>query len=216
MDSHTKKRIVLWSAVTVAIVGLVALLSYVGSGGGVADDLTRPVAPSEHVKGDADASVTLVEYSDFQCSSCRSVAPILEDLLVQYPNDFRIVYRHFPLRPIHKNAQLASQASEAAGMQEKFWEYYAMLFNTQNDWTDLPDPAQFFVNLADSLGLNTTRFAEDMLNDAAREAVNRGAAEAAKMNLSGTPTFFLNGKRLNLQSFDDLKSHVGALLPSAE
>ncbi len=93
------------------------------------------VRQSDYSKGGGeDAYVTIIEYSDFQCPACASVAPMLQQLAAAYPNDVRLVYRHFPLVSIHPNAQKAAEAAEAAGAQGKFWEYHDTLFANQADF----------------------------------------------------------------------------------
>lgn len=190
------------SLVTIGIivVGIVALLYGLaklgtnGPGGVTESELTAPVTLSDRIKGKVDAPVTLVEYSDFQCPACRSLEPTLKRLASDFDEELRIVYRHFPLRSIHANAELAAQAAEAAHLQGRFWEYHGMLFNTQEQWSEEKNPESKFVEFAKSLSMNEEQFKKDMYSDFVKDKVKTDASSADDMNISSTPTFFLNGK----------------------
>ncbi len=173
------------------------------------EDLTLPVTAQEHFQGKADAPVTLVEYSDFQCPACRSFEPTLKRLLTEYDEEVKLVYRHFPLRSIHPNAQKAAEASEAAGLQGKFWEYHGVLFNTQDTWAKEGNPEALFVEYAKSLGLNEEQFKKDLQSDTVKNKVNNDAKSGEDAHLSGTPSFFLNGKFFPLpNSYEALSAAI--------
>lgn len=157
-------------------------------------DLQQPVVAAEHIRGPINAPVTLVEYSDFQCPACRTYETSLKNLAQQYDQELRIVYRHFPLTTLHKNAQKAAYASEAASLQGKFWEYHDMLFNTQDVWSEQSNPETYFLDYAKSLGLDQERFKKDMDSDEVKSVVAEQARAGEKEKITGTPTFFLNGK----------------------
>jgi len=188
----------LWPSVILGVVVVVILLAVFASGtpseGG--NVLSAPVTTDEHIKGNPDAKITLVEYSDFQCPACGSMYPIVKQLADTYPNDLRVVYRHYPLRQIHPQAQLAAQATEAAAMQGKFWDMHDALFNTQTTWADSPDAENFFVQLAESVGLDTEKFQADMNSTESLAAVNEDAKSGNSANVPGTPTFFLQGNQI--------------------
>lgn len=175
--------------------------------------LYEDVTEEDHAKGSADAAVTLVEYSDFQCPACRAFHPVIEQLVEEFPEDVRFVYRHFPLRSIHPNAQLAGQATEAAALQGQFFEMHDALFNTQSQWSSLPDPADFFVELAGSLELNQEQFRTDMESSDARNAVNDDLRNGNRSNVQGTPSLFINGNKIsNPRSYEELKGLVEAAM----
>lgn len=90
------------------------------------------------VRGDKNAKVTIVEYSDFQCPFCQRAIPTMEQILNDYKGQVRLVYKHLPLPSIHPNAQITAEASECAGEQNKFWEFHDVLFNKQQEWSPLP------------------------------------------------------------------------------
>lgn len=144
-----------------------------------------------HVEG--SGPVTLVEFSDFQCPACLAVQVPLTQILKKYEGKVEFVYRYFPLVSIHKNAQMSAQAAEAAGLQGKFWEMHDRLFATQSVWEGIADPKETFVGYAKDLGLDSAKFAIDLVSQPVVDAVNADSLAATRYNLQGTPTFFVNG-----------------------
>ncbi len=155
----------------------------------------------KHIKGSENAKYTLVEYSDFQCPACRSASIGLMELLKKNPDTFNIEFKHFPLRIIHGNAQLAAQAAEAAGLQGKFWEMHDLLFEKQSDWNQSFNPKRFFKMYAKEIGLDVDRFAHDLKLDTIKNIVNSEYNEAQKLKLTGTPSFLLDGKKIDINDF---------------
>ncbi|MGC4880391.1 Na+/H+ antiporter NhaA [Micromonospora sp. DT43] len=153
-------------------------------------DLKLPVDPErDHLRGSLDAPVTVVEYGDFECPYCGQAEPVVRELLADFAN-IRYVWRHLPLIDVHPHAQLAAEAAEAAGEQGAFWEMHDLLL-THQDALDPPD----VLGYADQLGLDLDGFREHM---AKRMGVDRIAEDVDSADLSGvtgTPTFFINGRR---------------------
>jgi protein-disulfide isomerase len=114
------------------------------------------------------------------------------------------VFRHFPLFQIHPNAYAGSYAAEAAGKQGKFWEMHDLLYETQVNWASLPNPTDFFVNLAAQLKLDVDKFKADMNSQAVKDKVDADLRSGNAAAVNSTPTFFYNGKKLTIQSFDQL------------
>lgn len=185
------KSLVTFILVTIGILaGSVALLWRFGSTGGV--KAIPDIAGSEkHVKG--TGNITIVEFSDLQCPACKSVQEPLKQLLTKYDGKVKLVYRHFPLTTIHKNAVLAAQASEAADKQGKFWEMHDILFDRQTEWEKADDPTGKFAEYAATLGMNKEVFMTDMQSQDVKDAVMNDNLAATRYALSGTPTFFVNG-----------------------
>ncbi|HEY2541619.1 MAG TPA: Na+/H+ antiporter NhaA [Gaiellaceae bacterium] len=153
-------------------------------------DLAVPVDPErDHYRGPVDAPVTLVEYGDFQCPFCGQAESAVRELLRDV-GDVRYVWRHLPLNDVHANAQLAAEASEAAAAQGKFWEMYDVLLANQEMLT-----AVDIVAYADRIGLDSDRFTEDLETHAGAAHVAEDVDGADLSNVSGTPTFFVNGRR---------------------
>jgi protein-disulfide isomerase len=169
--------------------------------GGSTDKPIADVAGNmAHTEG--AGAVTLVEFSDFQCPACSAVQPMLTQLLTKYQGKVKFVYRYFPLVSIHKNAQMSAQAAEAAGLQGKFWEMHDKLFITQTAWEGIADPKEIFVGYARDLGLDTTKFATDLVSAPVVDEVNADSAAATRYNLQGTPTFFVNGVNTDFAQID--------------
>jgi protein-disulfide isomerase len=135
--------------------------------------------------------VTLVEYADFECPYCGRAEPTIRELLTQHQADgLRYVFRHLPLSDVHAHAQLAAEASEAAHAQGAFWEMHDTLMEHQGDLT-LADVGRY----ADELGLDAEQLEDDVRRRRFRDRVAEDVASADASGVSGTPTFFVNGRR---------------------
>jgi Na+/H+ antiporter NhaA len=154
-------------------------------------DLSDDVDPArDHVRGAHDALVTLVEYGDFECSFCGQAESVIRQLLASFDDDLRYVWRHLPLNDVHTRAQLTAEATEAAAVQGKFWELYDTLLAHQDTLTP-PDLRRY----AQDLGLDVERFWEDLRHHEHAPRVAEDVASADSSGVSGTPTFFINGRR---------------------
>lgn len=181
--------------------------------------LSRPVATltlpketlvptSAHTKGNKDALVYLVEFSDFQCPACAAFAPVVESLVEKNKNELLFVYRHFPL-PKHQFAIPAALAAEAASTQGKFWEAATYLFANQDKFSDA-----LWDIMATNLSLDNAQFKKDMTAQTGKSTIDQDLSLATALNLPGTPTFFLNGALIkNLNSPQDLIAAVETVLP---
>ncbi|GAA0338875.1 Na+/H+ antiporter NhaA [Actinoallomurus spadix] len=153
-------------------------------------DLAVPVDPDrDHIRGPEDALVTVVEYGDFECPFCGQAEPVVRELLAGY-GDVRYVWRHLPLQDVHPNAQFAAEASEAAAAQGAFWEMHDILMDHQGDLrvADL-------IRYAEELKLDVPRFRRDLREQAGASRVAEDVQSADLSGVSGTPTFFINGRR---------------------
>jgi Na+/H+ antiporter NhaA len=154
-------------------------------------DLALPVDPEiDHGRGPETAPVTLVEYGDFECPYCGRAEPALRDLLAEFGDDLRYVYRHLPLPDVHPRAKIAAEASEAAGSQGAFWEMHDLLFAHQDALrpTDLLDYAR-------ELGLDVERFERELRRHEYTARIARDIQSADLSGVTGTPSFFVNGQR---------------------
>ncbi|HEY7013928.1 MAG TPA: Na+/H+ antiporter NhaA [Streptosporangiaceae bacterium] len=153
-------------------------------------DLAVPVHPErDHVRGPDEAPVTLVEYGDFECPYCGMAEPVVRELLADY-GDVRYVWRHLPLTDVHPHAQLAAEAAEAAGLQGKFWEMHDKLLTHQDALS-----AKDLIRYGNEIGLDAGRFMKDLRKHTGEGRVAEDQDSADLSNVSGTPTFFINGKR---------------------
>ena len=142
---------------------------------------------SSPVRGNSTAKVTIVTFSDFQCPFCQRGASIMDDVLKEYPNDVKLVFKNLPL-PFHEKAKPAARAALAAGRQGKFWEMHDLLFKNQASFSD-----EYFVKLAGDLKLDVDKFKADMNSPDTEKAIADDTAQAQKLGVNGTPGFFVNG-----------------------
>jgi protein-disulfide isomerase len=154
------------------------------------DPVAIPIqgAPS---KGPAGARITLVEFSDFECPYCSKAAAKVEAILKAYPKDVRLVYKQFPL-PSHPHAKMAAVAALAAQAQGKFWPMHDKLFAQYNSLSP-----EAIATMASALGLDVTRFRQDMQSAQIKQTVEQDVADGDKLIVDSTPTFFINGKKYN-------------------
>jgi protein-disulfide isomerase len=169
-------------------------------------DLAVPVDPErDHIRGPMEAPVTLVEYGDFECPYCGQAEGVIRELLRDY-GDARYVWRHLPLNDVHAYAELAAEAAEAAAAQGSFWEMHDLLLEHQ----DALGPEEL-ISYARQLGLDADRFTEDLESHASAGRIAEDVDGADLSNVSGTPTFFINGRRhYGAYDIDTLKQAVRA------
>lgn len=177
------------------------------------DDVVQiTVTENDHVYGPTDASVTIVEFSDFQCPACASYSPILKALVQDFPDDLRLVYKHFPLQSIHIMANKSAQAAEAAGLQGKFWEMHDKLFENQSDWQNGDE--DLFFSYAEEIGLNIEQFRDDYTSAEIKDRISDSFNYALDLGLNYTPTFYVNGELIsNPNSYQEFVEHIQSKLP---
>jgi len=164
------------------------------------------ITAADQVRGPETAPITLIEYSDFQCPACAAYFPIIQKLKEDLGEDLRFVYRHYPLRQIHPNAQGSAQAAEAAGKQGQFWEMHDLIFKNQTRWSSLSarDALKTFTGYAKDLGLDENKFTDDFNSDAVNAKIKADEKGGTSLGIPGTPTFFLNGQPLaSPQSYEN-------------
>jgi Na+/H+ antiporter NhaA len=153
-------------------------------------DLAVPVDPDrDHLRGPREAPVTLVEYGDFECPYCGQAEPVVREVLSDFA-DIRYVWRHLPLNDVHPHAQLAAQAAEAASSQGAFWEMHDLLLDHQDALT-----GRELIGYAEELGLDVGQFRRDVHDDGVARRVAEDVDSADQSGVTGTPTFFINGRR---------------------
>ncbi len=170
-----------------------------------------PVDGDDHVRGNPNAKVTMIEYSDFECPFCLRHVDTMEQVLAQYPNDVNLVYRHFPLTSIHPEAQKAAEASECAGAQGKFWEMHDKIFEANAAGAM---SVQKWKDAAKELGLNTTTFNKCLDNGEMAARVAQDTQEGSSAGVGGTPGTFVNGQLVEgavpFASFQQILQQAGA------
>lgn len=158
------------------------------------------------VKGNPEAKITIVEFSDYQCPYCaRYVTTTQRQIMDTYGNDIFYVWRDFPLG-FHQNASKAALAARAAGEQGKYWEMHDLLFENQADWSEEKDPTQKFSQYAEKLGLDLEKFNRDLNNPDYKAQIQADIDLGRDVEVSATPTFFINGQQISgAESFEEFE-----------
>ena len=147
--------------------------------------------------GSQTAAVTVEEFADYQCGGCAAVHPVMKELASAYAGNrnFRFIYRHYPLAiPAHDKSYEASVATEAAGLQGKFWQMQDQLFRNQAAWTANPNYRQIWSEYASNLGMDVQRFQADLAGIQTKNRVDADIQRGRALNVSSTPSVFVNGK----------------------
>lgn len=167
------------------------------------------VTDRDHIRGEKDARVTIVEWSDFQCSFCAQFHPSVQRAMQEYAGEIRWVYRHFPLDSRHPQARPAAEASECAAEQGKFWEFSDKLFERQSEFGP-----ELYKDLAKGLRINESKFNECVSSRKYRQKVNDDEQAGFAVGIRGTPASFVNGVEVpgGAVPYEQLKSYIDAAL----
>lgn len=149
------------------------------------------LAKSMHIRGNPEAALTLEEFADFECPSCKNVATFLDKVIKEYRPNVRVIFRNFPLA-MHEHARDAALAAEAAGLQGRFWEMHDMLFREQPVWSSASDAEMLFDSYAETLGLDLNRFRRDVKSDKVRKRIESDQTRASAMGVKVAPTLFID------------------------
>lgn len=152
--------------------------------------------PTNNVLGKGTSGVTLVEYGDFECPGCGAFHPIVKQVTDHYKDEIKFQFINFPLTQIHQNALAAARAGEAASKQGKFWQMHELLYTNQQSWKASADATGEFDGYAAQLGLNMTQYKKDYASAETNAIINADIATGQKLKVTGTPTFFLDGKQI--------------------
>jgi protein-disulfide isomerase len=162
------------------------------------------------IRGPEDAAVTIVEFSDFQCPFCNRVTPTLAKIRETYGDDVRIAFKHMPLS-MHPQAPQAHAAAEAAHRQGRFWEMHDRIFQNQRDLS-----IATLESHARAIGLDMEQYAEDVADASVKQRIDEDMAQASKLGVTGTPSFFINGRYLSgAQPFENFKRMIDEALEKA-
>lgn len=227
----TKTRWIIFIVVCLSILGLIVLTNKDDGIGTYEGDATKVITDGpigDHVYGNTEGKVTLIEYGDFQCPGCETIYPNIKEIKEKYKDHLTFVFRNLPLTTIHSNALAAATAAEAAGRQGKFYEYHNMLYDNQGQWKNAAasDRTKTFESYAGQLGLDTTKFKSDLTSSEVTTKINRDRATARKFSYTSTPTLMLNGQKVSQEdTFDKDKlstlieeelRKAGITLPTSE
>lgn len=219
--SSSKNSLLLWiiGIVVVGVIGggLIKLLAPAFDDTLPSDFNIAAITPEDHLKGKADSKVVLMEYEDFQCPACGAFYPIVKRLAEEYGDRIAVVYRHFPLRAIHPHAEPLARAAEAAGMQGKFFEMHDMIYEKQSEWIKKTSVKKTIQEFAEALALDMDKFEADLKSDSVRQKVRTDSTGGRKAGISGTPTFFLIGQKIeNPRSYEAFQTVIEKALEQAK
>lgn len=160
---------------------------------------STPGAEPAHVRGNANAPVTLEEFGDFQCLPCGDLSPILEKIEQDYGPRLRVIFRQFPMT-MHRHALEAARASEAAGLQGRFWEMHDLLYHERFNWPRATDVRIAFSDYATTLGLDVERFKKDVDGEQVSARIVADQRRAASLRIDRTPIVFINNRQVPVTS----------------
>ncbi|HEU0266798.1 MAG TPA: thioredoxin domain-containing protein [Candidatus Saccharimonadaceae bacterium] len=172
---------------------------------------------ADHAKGNLKSPVIFVEYGDYQCPYCGEAYPQVKKVTTKYLGQITYIFRNFPLTTLHPNALAAAAAAEAAGIEGKYWQMHDLLYENQNDWANdsSSQRTSTFDNYAKQIGLNETTFNNDMNSQRVQQKINFDRAIGSKVGVTGTPTFFLDGKQVSQTVAQSAISGDGSALDAA-
>lgn len=212
------KRIIFWLGFVI-IIGLIiwGLIAAMNKTPGSVSKIgvPAPVTSADNVEGSSTAPVTLIEYGDFECPACSTYSFIIERLFNESSSTLRVVFRHFPLSQ-HPNAIPAAEAAEAAANQGKFWDMYSSLYSNQNDWAEktTAEANTIFDGYATSLKLDMTKFKADEVSSSTIAKILAQQDEGTQIGLDHTPTFFVNGREVSPNTYEEFKTIIDAAATS--
>lgn len=173
-------------------------------------DQTRLFGDMRNATGSAQPKVTIVEFSDFQCPACKAASPAVKQLVEKHQDQVKLVYRNFPL-PQHQYSQVAALAAETAGSVGKYWEFHDILFDKQEEWSVLKENevADQFAKYAERVKIPGDLMRESLKSKTFEKAITQDVADANALGVSSTPSFYVNGQRIQL---GDLQQTVENIL----
>lgn len=165
----------------------------------------------DHVYGNKESKVVLIEYGDYQCPGCGAAAPQVKAIADEYKQDIAFVFRNFPITSIHPNALAAAAVAEAAGQQGKFWEMHDLLYQTHSVWSNysIDERSKSFEGYAKQIGLDIEQYKTDAGSKKVSNKISLDKSLGAKAGVESTPSFFLNGTEVDKDTVSDVMSGKG-------
>lgn len=177
----------------------------------------REIQEFDHIEGEVDNKVVLIEYGDFQCPACAAIFPLVEQAKQEFSQDLTFVFRHFPLTSIHPNAMAAHRAAEAAGNQGQFFAMHDLLYARQQQWSQVTNAPDTFRGYAQELELNMEQYDADVASQEVFDAISRGQDSGQQLGFTGTPSFLLNGEEIDTpRSYEELQQLIQDAIDSNE
>lgn len=155
-----------------------------------------PGAQPANTKGPENAPIIIEEFSDFQCPPCRDLYQRLKKIEAEYGPQIKVIYRQYPIASLHKNAWMAAEAAEAAGLQGHFWEMHDLLYANQESWARSGDAESVFTGYAHSLGLDPDRFRRDREGPRTKARIQADQQRGDSIGVPGTPVVLVNGRQV--------------------
>ena len=213
--NSTASRVAPWAGATALVVVAVVLL-YLFTGAAATEAFEAPpVTATDVTFGPADAPVTVIEYSDFQCPFCAEYAKWMKQLREKYGDRVQFVFRNYPLAK-HEWAQFAAQVAYAASLQGKFWEMHDLLYERQDEWATASDPRPLFDSYAESLGLDLDQLHADADAQSTVDFIKKQALEGKDAGVSHTPWFVIGGESVLPRSLEQFEKAIQTALQEAQ
>lgn len=207
------RTMIFWGLFALAVLGMLFGMIKAASYNSVKEKtssiLTDFIKEGDWVRGNKDATVVITEYSDFQCPACAFYYNYIKRAHEDFGGKIAVVYRHFPLRNIHANADTASLSAEAAGEQNKFWEMHDVIFENQKNWENDKNAKDVFIGYATDLGLNAEQFKKDLDSKELKQKIETDYQSGVTAGVNHTPTIFLNGVEIqNFRDYEEFKQII--------
>lgn len=189
-----------WGLIAVIVLIFGGIIVFGGDKAGDNSGKNSAKQLTQHVKGEGSSGVTLVEYGDYQCPYCQQYEPTLRAVQLRYSREIKFQFRNFPIVSSHQNAFAAARAAEAAALQDKFWEMHDLLYESASwqQWTRSQAPTALFNQYAGQLGLDVAKFKTDFASTKVNDLINADIAEGTRLGVKGTPSFFVDGKKVEI------------------
>jgi len=185
-----------WAIIAVVVVIFVGIFIFTGNKSKTGSSSSSSAAqPSQNIIGNNTTGVAMVEYGDFECPYCEEYYIPAKEAQIEFNNQITFQFRNFPLVNVHPNAFAGARAAQAAALQGQFWQMHDALYTSSNwqVWSTANDPTPYFNQYAQQLGLNLSKFQTDFASSQVNDTINADIAAGNKLNVQGTPTFFING-----------------------
>jgi len=205
--------------IIIAVIVVVGIITGATLLGGKDDSSTTGTA-SNNWYGQESGVITVTEYADFQCPACAQFFPLVQQVKEQFKDKVRFEFKHFPLVQIHPNATSAHRAAQAASNQGKFWEMHDIIYQNQTTWSSSKNPTGIFEQFAQQVGLDMAKFKTDSASSDALAVINADIATGKDLKVSGTPTFFIDGKVIedtnSIATVDDFSKVIQAAIDARQ
>jgi protein-disulfide isomerase len=189
----SKQFLAILAAIVIVFIGIFAFTGHKSK-----TDSSTSTKPTNHVEGTSSTGVKLVEYGDYECPYCGEYFPVVKQVQTDYASLISFQFRNFPLVSIHQNAFAGARAAEAAALQNQFWQMHDLLYENQDAWSTASDPSTYFDEYAKQLGLNINQFDTDYASSQVNNSINADMQAGNALSIEGTPTFFLDGKQIQV------------------